>query len=97
MEDAPLASPTGSVVAMEAGTEAGRVDSGRAVLIPLSGNRCQYGVLGINCNAPAPTKRQRPSGRGTWDVCDWHAAILDRIRQSITENRPLLDKLAEFD
>lgn len=64
-------------------------------MIPVTDHRCQYGVLPITCGQPAPTKRQRPSGGGTWDVCDYHAAILDRIRQSVQEHSALLARLRD--
>lgn len=62
---------------------------------------CQYGVLNVTCGAPADTVRQRPgggpawaAGGPTWDVCERHATILDRVRASVRANRPLLDRLA---
>ena len=53
---------------------------------------CQYGVLGIVCGRLATTKRQRPAG-GTWEVCDAHAAFLDRLRKNIKDHAPLLERL----
>lgn len=43
-------------------------------------NRCQYGVSPVFCGRWATTKRQRPNGGEMWDVCDQHAAFLDRLR-----------------
>jgi hypothetical protein len=61
--------------------------------------RCEYGVMFVTCGAPAITVRQRPGrqrpeGEQTWNVCEHHAVILDRLRKNITEHRPLLDRLA---
>ena len=53
---------------------------------------CQYGVLGFVCGRSATTKRQRPAG-GTWEVCEAHAAFLDRLRENITKHAPLLERL----
>lgn len=58
---------------------------------------CQYGVTGIAvCGARSTTKRQRPAGAGTWDVCERHAATLDRLRASVEQHRPLLDRLRDL-
>lgn len=58
--------------------------------------RCQYGVLTVLCGARATTKRQRPAGGETWDVCDHHAEILDRIRANVREHKSLLDRLGGY-
>lgn len=64
---------------------------------PMSARRCQYGVLGVlTCHAVARTKRPQPGGGDSWDVCEYHAAFLDRLRRNIEEHRPLLDRLAEL-
>ena len=60
----------------------------------LGGKRCQYGIFGYTCVAWAVTKRPRPNGQATWDVCQQHADTLDRLRQNIERHRPLLDRLA---
>lgn len=56
---------------------------------------CQYGVFSVRCGEAATTKRQRSAGRETWDVCDKHAAFLDRLRVNVTKHKPLLDRLKE--
>lgn len=61
-----------------------------------SGKYCEYGVAGVSvCGARSTTKRQRPSGTGTWDVCERHAATLDRVRESVRRHRPLLERLRD--
>ena len=56
--------------------------------------RCQYGVFDATCRAFATTKRPRPSGGQTWDVCAKHAMYLDRLRANIQRNGALLDRLS---
>lgn len=53
---------------------------------------CQFGAYGA-CDAEATTKRQRPNGEGLWDVCDRHAAFLDRLRANVEKHATLLAKL----
>jgi hypothetical protein len=65
-------------------------------MIPLSQKRCQYGVLTVTCGAPATTKRKRPAGTATWDVCQRHADFLDRLRKNVTEHKSLLDRLGGY-
>lgn len=55
--------------------------------------RCEYGVVGVLCSALATTKRQRPAGGKTWEVCGRHAVILDRLRTNIAKHRTLLARL----
>lgn len=57
--------------------------------------RCQYGVLTITCGKAAVTKRRRPDGTRTWDVCGFHAAMLDRVRDRILRDEKILQKLEE--
>lgn len=59
------------------------------------GPRCAYGVKPALCGAPATTKRQRPNGGELWDVCERHAAFLDRLRANIVEHSVLLARLAD--
>lgn len=64
----------------------------------VKGRYCQYGVLTVRCGERANTKRQRP-GPSTelWDVCDFHAGVLDRLRRNIKDHAELLSKLADVD
>ena len=55
---------------------------------------CQFGVYGA-CGDSATTKRQRPSGEELWDVCDRHAAFLDRLRSNVKKHAELLAKLRD--
>jgi hypothetical protein len=66
---------------------------------PVTGPRrtstCDYGVLSAVCGVVATTRRQRPDGGATWDVCARHAAVLDRLRANLIEHADLLHRLAE--
>lgn len=64
-------------------------------IIGLHEKRCQYGLQMFTCGAPATTKRPRPNGSQTWDVCERHATFLDRLRSNIERHGPLLDRLKE--
>lgn len=59
---------------------------------------CQWGLLHTVCGNPAVTKRQRLASRlasgATWDLCQPHADSLDRLRERVRKDRPLLDRLA---
>lgn len=55
---------------------------------------CQYGTLS-KCGHPSTTERLKPNGDGTWDVCERHAAFLDRLRANIIEHAEMLRKLAD--
>lgn len=48
----------------------------------MSARTCRYGVFDHRCGAPATTERDRPTGE-TWDVCDFHALVLDRLRANV--------------
>jgi hypothetical protein len=50
--------------------------------------------MAIVCGQPSTTKRPRPAGGETWDLCDEHAAMLDRLRENVRKHKPLLDRLA---
>lgn len=54
---------------------------------------CQWSVVHV-CGNPAVTKRPRPAGGATWDLCQHHADFLDRLRERMRKDRPLLDRLA---
>lgn len=55
------------------------------------GATCVYGFPGQECNVTADrTVNQKP-------YCFKHATIVENIRRSIDNNRPLLDRLAEDD
>jgi hypothetical protein len=56
---------------------------------------CQYGVFTHRCGKHATTKRLRPSGDSLWDVCEWHACLLDRLRGNMAEHAHLLDALRD--
>lgn len=43
----------------------------------------------------AVTKRRRPDGSRTWDVCAFHAELLDRVRDRILKDEKILKKLEE--
>lgn len=58
--------------------------------------RCQYGVASERCGVWASTKRPRPSGGETWDVCSRHAEVLDRLRENVRRHRSLLGRLASL-
>jgi hypothetical protein len=55
---------------------------------------CQYGVRSVVCGAPATTKRTRLNGN-TWNVCERHAAVIDRVTQRVKSDRAVLDRLKE--
>lgn len=55
---------------------------------------CQFGAYGA-CDVEATTKRQRPSGESLWDVCERHAAFLDRLRANVKKHAELLAKLRD--
>lgn len=57
--------------------------------------KCEYGVLGLGCGAPATTKRRWPSGIALMDVCPQHAQFLDRLAERIRQDSGLLARLAE--
>lgn len=61
----------------------------------MSSHSCQYGVFATRCGKPATTKRLRPSGTGIWDVCEWHACLLDRLRANMVKHAHLLDALRD--
>lgn len=54
---------------------------------------CRYGIGSIICGMPSSTKRRRPTGE-LWDVCDGHAATLDRVTARVAEDADLLRRIA---
>lgn len=54
---------------------------------------CEYGVLSITCGSASAVRRRRRFG-GMWDLCEKHAAFLDRLDGNIRKHKPLLDRLA---
>jgi hypothetical protein len=57
--------------------------------------KCQYGVMSIVCGRDAVTKRRSAGGNKTWDVCQFHADVLDRVRERILADEKLLRRLEE--
>lgn len=55
---------------------------------------CQFGAYGA-CEAEATTKRHRPADETLWDVCDRHAAFLDRLRANVKKHAELLAKMRD--
>lgn len=62
----------------------------------MRGRYCQYGVLAVECGQRAETKRPRPGDiTVVWDVCGFHAGVLDRLRKNMKDHAELLTKLAD--